>query len=99
MSYKYTIDWEFSYFTSDIVEIKNITEDLKYRLMDEYEKLVQAELSFDQRDYTFDVKTAYDLNDIERQKFLTYHYKTVDQRVEVFKSYKEASESRQLKID
>ena len=73
----------FKYSVSDVVEVENINEDKKYKLMDEYEKKVKQHL------YNDDLESYINTNYEHKRRS-----KIISREIFTFNSYAEASVSR-----
>lgn len=73
-------------YTSEIIETKNLTEDDKYRIMDNFQKSLEESLKLEDKYYS--LKVNYDRTS------------TIEQReCKVFDSYKEASMNKNKKVE
>lgn len=86
------VKWIENMHLSKIIEVKNLTEDDKYRLMDTFESSIAYEL-----DLPYQMEVRRKVTDPSTRDFLLKSKTTKKERgVSVFTSYKDASQNREI---
>ena len=87
------VEWETHNYFTDIVEIKNFSEDKKYRLMDEAESITRNQTEYKNSNFSTQVlMNVSDQNEI--QKLMNNKVEIISRKCFAFDSYKQASEHR-----
>jgi len=88
------VDYEENIFTTDIIEIDEYNEDIKYRLIDNAEKQIINKNSYINQNLYGDAVVEYGYKAAEHIKNSNYQLKIIENDVFVFDSYAEASKNR-----
>lgn len=86
------VKWIENMHLSNIIEVRNLTEDYKYKLMDDFEDKLASEL-----DLPYQNQVCSKVMDLSKRELLLKNKTTKKGRnVSVFDSYKKASENREV---
>lgn len=88
------VDYEENIFTTDIIELYEYDEDIKYRLIDDAEKQIRNQNSYINQNIYADAVVEYGSDAAEGVKNSNYQIKIIKTDIFVFDSYAEASKNR-----
>jgi len=92
--YFYSTEWMESIYTTEIVEIKNYTDDEKHTLLDETELDVKIKISYANMDYQTELSIK--CNDATKREMLANEKaRILDKKIYDFSTYAEASMHKQ----
>lgn len=82
---------------SEIVEIEDYNEEVKYRLIDKFDKTLNESISIIKLNFNADLTSTNDYNLIQTYEALPINVDIISKEVNVFDSYSEAYKSREAK--
>lgn len=88
------VDYEENIFTTDIIELDEYNEDIKYRIIDNAEKQIRNQNSYINQNLYADAVVEYGYDAAESVKNSNHKLKVLNTEVFVFDSYAEASKNR-----
>lgn len=88
------VDFENEVFSSDIVEVQNYNEDVKYKLIDEAESKILEKNQYVSNSLYSNAVVTYGYDAAEHLKNNNYRIKVVNSKLFTFDSYSEASISK-----
>lgn len=82
---------------SEIVEIEDYNEDVKYRLIDKFDKTLNESINMIKLNFNAELTSTNDYNLIQAYEALPMHVDIISKEVNVFDSYSEAYKRREAK--
>jgi hypothetical protein len=77
------------------MEVENLTEDKKYRMLDEFEKTVRNKLGWSESQFELKVLTKVSSSKVDKDRLIEEGKAVIiDRKCLIFDSYKEASINR-----